>query len=380
MLKRGVIILNNSKYRSNLIFSFILFFGFLVITINCGCNTTEPTPPKQELPDTTSHSFTWQTFEFGDDGASPSSLKDVAIINDSDIWAVGSVYLNDSTGQPDPLPYNLLKWNGKGWELRKVSVEYNKNQTIAPLTGIFILQDGEIILSSGLPYLPNGNDSWKLYHLWDIGILNQNDGSVFNIWGTTINNLYFAGNKGTIVNYKNNLWTKQLGGTNLNLTDIWGNDAGSTIWACGYAIDYSQSCILKFDGTAWKTIWKTNANNTPPYGYLVSTIWAGDKYLYAGAGDGIYRTPLNGSDTTKKVLSLQFGPHRIRGSAENNIAVAVDDGSIWHYNGATWFQETPTVLFRPLYSISVSENTIVGVGFDATNLSWKGLIVIGRRN
>ena len=94
----------------------------------------------------------------------------------------------------------------------------------------------------------------------------------------------------------------------------------------------------------------------------------------------LLRLNIKSKNVKSKVLSLQFGPHRIRGSAENNIAVAVDDGSIWHYNGATWFQETPTVLFRPLYSISVSENTIVGVGFDASNLSWKGLIVIGRRN
>jgi hypothetical protein len=110
----------------------ILFIAATVLNFNCKKNPVSP--PQKDEPDTTSHSFTWQTFEFGDDGASPSSLKDVAIINDSDILAVGSVYLNDSTGQPDPLPYNLLKLNGKGWELRKVSVEYNKNQTIAPLT------------------------------------------------------------------------------------------------------------------------------------------------------------------------------------------------------------------------------------------------------
>ena len=93
---------------------------------------------------------------------------------------------------------------------------------------------------------------------------------------------------------------KLTSGTTIELTDIYGNNDGKSIWACGYAMDYSQSSILKFDGTTWKTIWSTNAVNTPPYGYLVSTIWAGDKYLYVGAGDGIYRTPLNGSDTTRK--------------------------------------------------------------------------------
>ena len=205
-------------------------------------------------------------------------------------------------------------------------------------------------------------------------------GAINKIWGININDLYICGYNGNIAHYNNGNWNKMTSGTTTDLTDIWGNNEGGSIWACGYAMDYSQSCILKFDGTTWKTIWSTNAVNTPPYGYLVSTIWAGDKYLYVGAGDGIYRTPLNGSDTTQKVLPLQLGPHRIRGSAENNIAVAVDDGSIWHYNGATWFQETPTVLFRPLYSIAVTENTIVGVGFDATTSNIKGIIIMGRRN
>ena len=95
----------------------ILLFAALVLNFNCKQNPITP-PPKDE-PDTTSHSFTWQTFEFGDDGASPSSLKDVAIINDSDIWAVGSIYLNDSTGQPDYTAYNAVHWDGNKWELKR---------------------------------------------------------------------------------------------------------------------------------------------------------------------------------------------------------------------------------------------------------------------
>ena len=143
--------MNNSKYKSNLIFSLILFFGFLTVTINDSCNTTEPTPPQQEEPDTTSHSFTWQTFEFGDDGASPSSLKDVAIINDSDIWAVGSVYLNDSTGQPDYTTYNAVHWDGNQWELKRIffpTVCGSSNLTSYPAKAIFAFEDGQIWISS----------------------------------------------------------------------------------------------------------------------------------------------------------------------------------------------------------------------------------------
>lgn len=60
--------------------------------------------------DTTSHDFTWQTFTFG--AHSSSSLYDVTIINENDIWAVGQIYMNDSLGQPDLNLYNVVHWDG----------------------------------------------------------------------------------------------------------------------------------------------------------------------------------------------------------------------------------------------------------------------------
>ncbi len=44
--------------------------------------------------DTTSHNFSWQTFEFGGEGGS-STFYDVAIIDENDIWAVGEIYTAD---------------------------------------------------------------------------------------------------------------------------------------------------------------------------------------------------------------------------------------------------------------------------------------------
>ena len=120
--------------------------------------------------------------------------------------------MNDSLGNADPIAYNAAYWNGSVWELKKIAVTYNGNQTIAPLKGVFVLTSGEIIFSSGLPYLPQGN-GWKLYHLWDMGVLDLNDGSVDRIWGTSINDLYFVGSKGTIVHYQNGSWTKIESGT-----------------------------------------------------------------------------------------------------------------------------------------------------------------------
>ncbi len=67
--------------------------------------------------DTTSHNFTWQTWTFGEH--SSSTLYDVAIIDENNIWAVGEIYMNDSLGNPDPDAYNAVHWNGSELEYKE---------------------------------------------------------------------------------------------------------------------------------------------------------------------------------------------------------------------------------------------------------------------
>jgi hypothetical protein len=62
--------------------------------------------------DTTSHNWMWEIDTLG---IAYSSLYDVAIIKDTLAYAVGEIYLKDSTGQFDPQPYSVAKWDGKSW-------------------------------------------------------------------------------------------------------------------------------------------------------------------------------------------------------------------------------------------------------------------------
>ena len=68
--------------------------------------------------DTTSHNYTWQTFTFGGDAGS-SSLNDVAIIDENNIWAVGEIYFKDSLGNRIRNLKCCIHWNGNKWELFK---------------------------------------------------------------------------------------------------------------------------------------------------------------------------------------------------------------------------------------------------------------------
>jgi len=165
--------------------------------------------------DTTSNDFTWQTFTFGEH--SSSTLSDVAIIADNDIWAVGEIYMNDSNGQPDINAYNAVHWDGNQWKLRRISVMYHDNLITTSLEGIFAFSNNDIWVTNGFPIHGDGN-TWKMYHLQDMGI----SVSVSKIWGKNSNNMYFIGIEGNIAHYNGTSWTTIESGTTTDLKDIWG--------------------------------------------------------------------------------------------------------------------------------------------------------------
>ena len=130
----------------------------------------------------------------------------------------------------------------------------------------------------------------------------------------------------------------------------------------------------------WGTFWTRQSNATPNSGNIVPSIWANGKLLLIGASDGVFKCVDGKKESVEMMFKLPRPLHSIKGSAKNNVAVACDDGSIWHFNGSTWKKEIPSVPLRPLYSIAVTENTIVAVGTDANYLSSKAVVVVGRRN
>ncbi len=346
---------------------------FICITLTAlNCKKESPVAPLTSGPDTTSHNFTWTQYTFGGNGGS-SYFKDVAIVNDSDIWAVGIIYSDSSI-------YNAAHWDGNQWKL--IAVFDTDNQFIYSIRAIFIFGTNNIWLTDGGIHNWNGSSRQTSASFSRISLIGgtENGQSVDKLWGMSPNNIIGVGQKGMIAQYNGIIWTKLSSGTTIDLHDVWGTADGSEVWACGYSNDLSQSTLLQYNGALWKTTWLQQGTSTPPYEDLVLTQWSSDKFLYVGSATGIYLTPLSGNDSTRRVVILTSVPHLIRGSANNNIAVATDYKSIWHYNGSTWFEETPDELLKPLYSIAVSENTIVAVGFDATGLNWMGEISLGKRN
>ncbi|HKB87747.1 MAG TPA: hypothetical protein VKD08_16335, partial [Ignavibacteriaceae bacterium] len=159
--------------------------------------------------DTTSHNFTWQTWTFGGDAGS-CTLYDVAIINENNIWAVGEIYVTD-TSQNGYTMYNAVHWDGNQWELKRILY----NGSIWVIRTIFTFSENDIWFSAFVRY-----DGQNFIELPIPGILM---GWMPNkIWGTSSNNLYVVGNNGNIAHYDGQSWTRIESGTELNFLDIYG--------------------------------------------------------------------------------------------------------------------------------------------------------------
>ncbi|HMN23194.1 MAG TPA: hypothetical protein PKE38_01775, partial [Ignavibacteriaceae bacterium] len=314
--------------------------------------------------DTTSHNFSWQTFEFGQH--SSSVLYDVTIINENNIWAVGEIYMNDSLGNPDPSCYNAVHWNGQSWELIKTGgFGGYPRRTVFAFSENEVWFDGVIkwdgvnysVHMNGWPLMPNG-DGWQ----------------VNKMWGNSSNDLYAVGNSGNIARYNGRSWVRIVSGTDANLQDISVTPDLKEIWTCGWSNSTGRVSLLKINNSNVESLWDSQTNTTLNIyrGTLLNSLYANGNSEFVLVGGQVLRhsaffknqvklewvKTFNGS----KVLELGYYAYRIKGSNKNNIIAAGDAAMIWHFNGATWYKHSELYnLDDRLYGLAVTDNIIVAV-------------------
>ncbi len=326
-----------------------------------------PPGPGTEKPDTTSHNFTWQTFTLGDGNS--SVLYDVAVINDTLAYAVGAIYLQDSAGQFDPLPYNIAKWNGANWDLQRITVPYRGYLITPRLNAIFVVSASDIWLSSGVPIRGDGQQ-WRQYHLFDMGVLTQSDGSINKIWAGQWD-AYFVGNKGTIVRY-NGSWQKLSSGTRVTINDVWGVHNSLTgerlvLCAASNKFDPGERKILR--------IGQQNSVDTIAWSpqRRIHSIWFDRSSALYTAGGGVFVRKENQDWSEITEIPLIF-TNRIRGVGENDVFVVGDFGLVAHFNGASWhvYADAPRALY---HSLNYKRDLVIAVG----ERNAQAVILMGKR-
>ncbi len=296
--------------------------------------------------DTTSHNFTWQTFEFGGQGGS-SSFYDVAIIDEKDIWAVGEIYTADDK-------YNAAHWDGERWELKKITY----GGWFWKINTVFAFSHNDVWFSAFVQW--NGS-RFVEYPVPDV----ITGYSLNKIWGTSSSDLYVVGNNGLIAHYDGKQWQRIESGINYVINDIYGLNE-LILCVAGDAYKKNQGRVFKInkDNSVRHLEW--DEKNTAQSVYITNPF----KYYIAG-----YKLISNIKNQWYEISNAlpSFG-NMIRGTDANDIFIACDNLKIAHFNGKTW----QSYFFNKigiLESIAVSKTVVVSCGYDAR----KAYIIMAKR-
>ena len=320
--------------------------------------------------DTTGHNFSYEIFEFGEHGN--SALRDVAIIDENNIWAVGAIYLKDSTGANDSKLYNILHWNGAEWDLSRA--------TNVPLNTIHAFSNNDIWAFSSAPYHYDGV-SWISHNI--SGLFN---GYAYGSWGTSSNDLYMVGGNGSIAHYNGSSWSKLESGTELTLSDVYGTN-GNEVYVSGVEV-FKSGIVLKGNSTGFKVLKNSGYVSESElfetlYGELGSvwidekgTLYTAGSYLYwqrRGQWDFVNSLPENyyQANISAEARGYITG---IKGNASNDYVLIGGRNTLQHFNGISWqqigveYSPSSPIIWR---GIEQKGDLIIGVG----ELNNKALII-----
>ncbi len=288
--------------------------------------------------DTTSHNFTWQTFEFG--GVNGSSyFKDVAIIDENDIWAVGEIYTENDK-------YNAAHWNGQKWELKKITY----GGWFWTINTVIAFSHNDVWFSAII--------KWNGSRFVEYPVPNVLTGYGLNkIWGTSDHDLYVVGKKGLIAHYDGKQWQRIESGTDLNFYSIWGEGKNIFCIATKKFTEVNPQIFRIKNLKAYEYQW--------PYSYLQLpyALWFGKKKIYV-CGSKVFTVEFSNSQLK---IKTEYQPvsflNTIKGDGYNNIFTAGAYGYIYHFNGITWKTVTNRSA-KDFFNMDVKNNMVVLVGLD----------------
>jgi drug/metabolite transporter superfamily protein YnfA len=337
---------------------------------NQGLSTLSSNKLAVQTLDTTSNNYTWQTYTFGDPNAGSSHLSDLAIIDENNIWAVGEIYADDSTGQPDPLLYNAVHWDGSNWKLKRIYFTNSNNQTfLAAYTTILAFNNSDIWFAT------DQLSHWDGQKYLSVEI----SASIFNtyinkIWGSADNDLYVVGNSGSIAHYNGSTWQKIESGTTTDINDIWGiNNAlvGNTLILATVSSRYELGDykLLSISGNSTEEYFRWP--NTRLYG-----LWFNSPSNIYIVGDGAYVY----ENKLLKTIELPTNNFltSVKGTGLNDVYISSSGALIFHFNGLTW-QEMNDGVNGSYEGMDVKGNTVALVGYNVVGgIVGNAVITVGK--
>ena len=230
-------------------------------------------------------------------GATSFALNDVAVVDETDVWAVGN------TGK-------IAHYDGNGWSLFVELGGGNLNAVdAADVSNVWAVgQGGEIYKYNGVSwalFADTGGDTWN-----SIDMISTNDG-------------WMVGNGGKIWHYDSVSWTEYDDLGNRDINDIFMNSVAEG-WAVG---DHGE--IYYFDGVLWDIFEDIGSTNL----YSIHMISPDDGWIVGASGkiyhfDGVSWS-LESSPTGQDLNDVYMF------DASDVLSVG-NNGVILNWDGLTW--------------------------------------------
>ncbi len=322
--------------------------------------------------DTTSHNFTWQSFTLGDIGS--STLYDVVIIAEDNIWCVGDIKIAD-TSENGYTIYNAVHWDGNEWTLKRImfyTICGQQHQNAYPASSILEFSETEIWIAmkgDQIAKIENGLQTQTICLPWSF--------SINKIWGTNSNDLYAVGNNGNIAHFNGRNWQKIESGTELNVNDIYGanNEETNEYEILAVASNILQSFekdVIKINNT------HTEILNKDGIDWTLSGIWFKPNKKYYAVGSGIYEKNSLNEELWRgdSPFITNYHVNNIEAIDINDVFIVGAFGEFLHFNGFTWKSYINETGFNgTLLSLDVNNNLVIAVGYEAAQAK----ILIGHK-
>jgi hypothetical protein len=320
--------------------------------------------------DTTSHNFTFQSWTFGTIGS--STLYDVAIIDENNIWAVGEIMIAD-TSINGYTTYNAVHWDGSEWTLHKLyfyTIPGQQDTGVYEARSILAFDENNIWITSGSQIT-----KWN-----GIRQTNKHSSPVYvnKLWGTDNNNIYAVGYNGQIAHYNGTNWQRIESGITLNINDIWGDFNEKTQ-------EWEILAVASNFGTSLeKEILQIKNNSViklplSPQMWPLKTVWFVPNKQYYVAGAGVYQKRLlQDSLWENQALDITtFSTYSIRGNNINDVIGMGAYGDLIHFNGCSWKNDynESNLNYGSYKSVKTNSDLFIAVGLEY----FQAVILIGAR-
>ncbi len=312
--------------------------------------------------DITSSNFIWHVDTIAD---YPSVLRDVAVINDDDIWAVGELKMTGG-------PYNAVHWDGEVWTYYKVPTISYPNQSIigsADLKTVYAISSSEVYFCAGASFTKWSGEEFIPLDMFMEYEGDPDYGPLWRMWSENGDDIYLVGYKGYSVHYDGSSWEKLETGTSIFLRDISGK--GDHVFATGYN-DSGESIALELVDGKWQTLFESDNYyadwGNGEFGWATAVDVFGDT-LYVLTSTGIVKRLVSGGDfifmpaNTVNMEPRKYGYCVITHQDINDIFIGSRHGQCLHFNGRSW-KNLSNILVedRVFYYGAFKNNTVALIG------------------